>query len=476
MRKDGIEYKAFRHVALGSESYRIQWSLGILASLMVVLIIQNVAAAQIRLLYDQASIVAAAAAYEIFALRIVVKSLSREGDVPRSLWLINIVIDAGLPTLGLFILVENRLTQPHQALVAPAVFLYFIFIILSTLRLSPGLSLFTGLLSAVGYLAVCLLVHQRYPTSEEGPSFLPGAYFIYAALILTAGVTAAGVAGQIRTHVYKALREAELQRELDRVNQDLDLARSIQQGLLPSHSPSLNGFDVAGWNRPADETGGDYFDWQTLPDGRLAVSLGDATGHGIGPALVTASCRAYARASFLSGEADGWLTNLNRLLAEDLPQNRFVTFAVVLLDPESSYIEVLSAGHGPILCYRRATGAIENIEAQGIPLGMIAAATYGRGTELSLDAGDMLVLITDGFYEWENPEGEDFGLERLEAVIRQSCDCSSEEVISRLRSAVEGFCRGTKQNDDLTAVITKRTAKESNEIPSSNAQFRSATP
>jgi serine phosphatase RsbU (regulator of sigma subunit) len=330
------------------------------------------------------------------------------------------------------------------------------------------LSFSTGLLSALGYLAVSLLVHQRYPSSDSGPSFLPAIYFIYAALIFTGGIAAAGVAGEIRKHVNKALREAELQRELERVNHDLDIARSIQQGLLPSHSPSLSGFDVAGWNRPADETGGDYFDWQTLPDGRLAVSLGDATGHGIGPALVTASCRAYARASFLSGDSEGLLNNLNKLLADDLPQNRFVTFAVVFLDPANSRIEVLSAGHGPILCYRRATGEIETIDAHGIPLGMIAGATYGRATDLSLDAGDTLVLVTDGFYEWENPEGEEFGLERLEAVIRESRDFPSEEVISKLRLAVENFCKGTKQNDDLTAVIMKRTADSSNEMRNSS--------
>ena len=83
------------------------------------------------------------------------------------------------------------------------------------------------------------------------------------------------------------------------MNHDLDIARSIQQDLLPAQSPSLENFDVAGWNEPANQTGGDYFDWQTLPDGRLAISLGDATGHGIGPALVSALCRAYARASLV---------------------------------------------------------------------------------------------------------------------------------------------------------------------------------
>src|SRR5262249_15757367 len=161
----------------------------------------------------------------------------------------------------------------------------------------------------------------------------------------------------------------------------LDIARSIQQGLLPTHSPRLDEFDVAGWNQPADQTGGDYFDWQSLPDGQLAISLGDASGHGIGPALVSASCRAYAPASFLAdGKQDGLLDRLNFMLTEDLSSNRFITFVVVFLDPISSQIKVLSAGHGPIMVYRYVTDKIENLEAQGIPLGMLAGIKYGLAT------------------------------------------------------------------------------------------------
>lgn len=278
-------------------------------------------------------------------------------------------------------------------------------------------------------------------------------------MILTGGILAAVVAGRIRTHVAAALREAELKTKLDQVNHDLDIARSIQQDLLPAKSPTLENFDVAGWNEPANETGGDYFDWQSLPNGRLAISIGDATGHGIGPALVSALCRAYARASLVvDDEHHQVLERLNRLLAEDLSANRFVTFALILLDPATSEVEVLSAGHGPILWYKHATHELENLEAQGIPLGMIAGVSYEKALVRRLAPNDMIVLVTDGFYEWENPDGEEFGLRRLESVILQSHDCSAEEVISELRCSVEDFCKGTEQKDDLTAVVLKRTA------------------
>src|SRR4029453_5579696 len=170
------------------------------------------------------------------------------------------------------------------------------------------------------------------------------------------------------------------------------------------------------------------------PDGRVAISLADATGHGIGPALVSVSCRAYARASLLAdGKGDGVLGRLNSLLAEDLESNRFVTFAVIFLDPKKSSVQILSAGHGPILWYRHATDKMERLEAQGIPLGMLDGFVYESGNEGPLDEGDFLGLLTDGFFEWEDPEGEDFGIPGMKAVLRDSRDLPAKEMVEKLR-------------------------------------------
>jgi serine phosphatase RsbU (regulator of sigma subunit) len=114
------------------------------------------------------------------------------------------------------------------------------------------------------------------------------------------------------------------------------------------------------------------------------------------------------------------LERLNSLLAADLSSNRFVTFAALFLNPETSEVEVMSAGHGPILWHRHATDELETLEAQGIPLGMISGMTYENSGPKYLDSGDMIVVVTDGFYEWENPEGEEFGIARLEETIRQA--------------------------------------------------------
>lgn len=247
--------------------------------------------------------------------------------------------------------------------------------------------------------------------------------------------------------------------EKQRIQRDLNLARSIQQGLLPRSNPALAGFDVAGWNRPADETGGDFFDFLPLPDGRLAVAIADATGHGIGPALVMAEARALFRA--LVGGAAGLeraVNEMHRLLCLDLPENRFVTAFCGILEPASGEVEFLSAGQGPILQYEAATGAIRDLPAQGLPLAFFPEATYEGATRIMMAPGDLLVLLTDGFSEWARGDGEAFGEERVADVIRRLQAASADEMIAGLYAAVLDFSGGTRQADDLTAVIIKRIA------------------
>ena len=448
--------RAFERASLKSESYRVVALLCVLIAITVFAIVRGLATQNYVLLIGQIIVLAFVIAHESVMFQAIKTALRYEEGVAPERWVFNVLIESQLPTLALFLLLLAQWMTPHQVLVAPAIVLYFLFITLSTLRLRPGLTLMTGVLSALGYLFVTLYVHFRFGDSTNtGDRFPFPVYLVYAGLILAAAIIAAAVASQIRGYVNAALREAKLHSELERVNHDLDIARSIQRGLLPESPPELDHFEIAGWNQPADQTGGDYFDWQRLPDGQIAISIGDATGHGIGPALVSALCRAYARASFMV-DRDQVLERLNGLLANDLADDRFVTFAVVFLNPARSEVKVLSAGHGPILCYRRATNKLENFEAQGIPLGMIAGMPYEDSRLKCLKSGDMIVLVTDGFYEWQNPESEEFGLDRLRDTIQEARDCPANEVITRLYAAVKNFSRGTKQQDDLTAVVIKR--------------------
>jgi len=432
--------------------------LSVLGVVTLFVIARGVATGVYALLIGQVVVLGLVIAHEGVMLHAIRIALRDDHNVRPELWVLNVLVESQLPTFALFVLLLTGWMTPHQVLVAPAITLYFLFITLSTLRLRPSLTLVTGILSALGYLFVTFYVQLRFGDSAAAVNAFPFVVYVaYAVLIFIAGIVAAFVARQVRGYVRAALREAKLESELQQINHDLDIARSIQQDLLPTSAPQLDHFEIAGWNKPANQTGGDYFDWQVLPDGQLAISVGDATGHGIGPALVSALCRAYARASFLANEGhDQILERLNKLLADDLSDNRFVTFAVAFLNPKTSEVKVLSAGHGPILWYRRAANRLDDFEAQGIPLGMIPGMTYSDSKPNCLKAGDMIVLVTDGFYEWQDSQNKEFGLERLKDTIRQARDCSAQEVITRLYAAVKSFSNGTQQQDDLTAVVLKR--------------------
>ena len=460
MSADALQSKAFERASLKSESYRVITLLVVLAVLTVFVVARGIAVESYLLLLAQLAVLALVFAHEGVMLHAIRSALRDDEAVMPELWIFNVLIESQLPTVTLFVLLLSQSMTPYQVLVAPAIAIYFLFITLSTLRLRPSLTFITGLLSALGYLFVLFYVEFRYSTlvapAERFPTFV---YVVYAAVIFIAGIIAAAVARQIRGYVRAALREARLESELAQINHDLEIARSIQQDLMPTRQPELEHFEVAGWNQPASQTGGDYFDWQLLPDGQLAISVGDATGHGIGPALVSALCRAYARASFLAdNKQDQVLERLNSLLADDLSDDRFVTFAVIFLNPVTSEVKVLSAGHGPILWYRRKPDTLQNLEAQGIPLGMISGMRYEDSKLNCLEDGDMIVIVTDGFYEWRNPENEEFGLERLKETIRQGRDDSAKDVIEKLYDAVKKFSKGTKQEDDCTAIVLRRKA------------------
>lgn len=242
-----------------------------------------------------------------------------------------------------------------------------------------------------------------------------------------------------------------------RIERDLNIAREIQQGLLPKTPPDLPGFEIAGWNRSADETGGDCFDWLRLPGGLLAISIGDATGHGIGPALVAAEARALLRGTLMqSRDLARVVPQINDLLGEDLREGTFVTAFIGLLDPEASLVDYVSAGHGPLLVYGGADDTFTEIPTHGLPLGLMPEMEYDPPTRVPLAPGDMLLLFTDGFFEWSRPDGEQFGTDRLTDVVRRHRDLPAAEIIRLVYAAVVEFSEGTKQADDCTAVLVKR--------------------
>lgn len=245
-----------------------------------------------------------------------------------------------------------------------------------------------------------------------------------------------------------------------RIEHQLEIAKSIQEGLLPDQMPTLKNFDIVGWCKPADQTGGDYFDWIEFPDHRVMLTIGDVTGHGIGPALVTASARAYARATFNTTEAlEATVARLNDLLHRDLKGERFVTLIACLLDPELRTMKLIAAGHGPIVYYSKKRDTVTVREdTHGVPLGAFENFQYDAPTQLKFDVDDVLVLVSDGFYDWMDPNSEPFGTPRLVQSVLKSCREEPTRIIERLRADISAFNGGRGQHDDTTALVIRCTA------------------
>ncbi len=249
--------------------------------------------------------------------------------------------------------------------------------------------------------------------------------------------------------------------EKQKMERAMQIARDIQRGLLPGKPPEIPGYEVAGLSDPADETGGDTFDFIPLPNGQWAFVVADATGHGIGPALVIAETRAMLRACAHHSKADATsvtqiLNTVNHLLAHDLGGGNFVTCFMGIFDPASGEMTYASAGHGPMIFYRRSEDRFFEVAATFIPLGVLEDADYEETKTFKFEPGDLAVVTTDGFFEAFDPAGEMFGVERMLDHIRADRDLSCSEIINRLHNAVNAFSAGLDQADDLTAIAIKR--------------------
>ena len=185
--------------------------------------------------------------------------------------------------------------------------------------------------------------------------------------------------------------------------------------------------------------------------------LGDATGHGVGPALVSAETRALMRSTAsLTGNMSEIIQLVNRLLAQDLPGNRFTTAFLGILDTVGHNLVYASAGQGPILFYDSQKNQVDLLEVTGIPLGIMADFEYDVVAPRPLRSGDIIALLTDGFYEWANPAGELFGADRASQIVLANASLPAGKILEAVHSEVRKFVQGTRQTDDLTAIIIKR--------------------
>jgi serine phosphatase RsbU (regulator of sigma subunit) len=244
--------------------------------------------------------------------------------------------------------------------------------------------------------------------------------------------------------------------EKERIEQELAVAASIQQQIIPKELPKIKGYDLAGINIPSKEVGGDYFDCLDAGKGKTALIIADVAGKGISAALLvnTLSAALFSYIEFnlpLTDLAD----KLNKLIYKSSPSDKYITFFITVLNHESGELDILNAGHNPILLLR-SDSTLETLDAGGVGLGMFDFGIPFTGQRLMLNPGDKLFLYTDGIPEAMNENEEEYSDEKMIAFFKKNAALSSEEFINLLVKDVKEYTGRAEQSDDITALLLKR--------------------
>jgi len=251
-------------------------------------------------------------------------------------------------------------------------------------------------------------------------------------------------------------KRIEEEQAMVRMQEELRLARDIQENLLPKRLPEFPGYEIAAGAEPARSVGGDYYDFIPVDESRCAVCLADITGKGMPAALLMANLQATIRGQTLldAGPAE-CLTRSNTLLYRSTRVDRFATCVYGLLDTEEHRFLYSNAGHDHPLLFRR--GDCQRLAAGGLVLGIREEAAYEEAS-VNLDPGDLLVFYSDGITEIFDPDGGEFGEAGLIAAIERQGASTAGTILTAVLEEARGHARGEAQGDDMTLVVIRRVA------------------
>ena len=250
------------------------------------------------------------------------------------------------------------------------------------------------------------------------------------------------------------------QNELNNFKSSLAQASRVQQKLMPKADPQVDGFDIAGCSIWCDETGGDYYDFlYPAVNGhqRISIVVGDVTDHGIPSALLMTTARAFLRERVQTtpSECTAIISDVNKRLVPDVDElNLFMTMFYGEIDIREKIIRWVKAGHEPAILYSPESDSYELLAGEGLPLGVMEEAVY-RESEKEIHSGQIILILTDGIKESENPSGEMYGGERLLEVLRNTADKSAREIIEKVFESLNKFRQPLKADDDETLVVIK---------------------
>jgi len=248
--------------------------------------------------------------------------------------------------------------------------------------------------------------------------------------------------------------------EREHMRRHLNLAKEVQQALLPATVPIVKGLDIAARSIYCDETGGDYYDFfgtDEADPAQVSVVVGDVSGHGVASALLMATVRAFLRqrATF-AGSLDEIVSDVNRLLIRDLGDSgRFMTLFYLTIDGQHRWLNWVRAGHDPAIFYDPLSDTFEELRGSGMVLGIAGGHAYEQSRKDNLAEGQIIVLGTDGIWEARNSAGEMFGKDALCRIIRQYADVDANGLLTACLYALEKFQGGARPEDDVTLIVIK---------------------
>jgi serine phosphatase RsbU (regulator of sigma subunit) len=322
---------------------------------------------------------------------------------------------------------------------------------LSWRNLSVGLAVIA--LACIGIVPISHRMTQHVSSLSEGVRQLAGGDF-KARVPVRSRDEFGTLAASFNKMAEDLERHQALVVEQERLRRELELSRLIQTEMLPRTSLRLGAAEIGGLSIPAREVGGDFFNYFALPDGRLALLVGDVSGKGVSAALLMANVQATLRARLpletdLARLADG----LDREIDQNTPTSVYVTLFLGILELEQSRLRYVNAGHNPQFLLRQ-RGGTERLSSTGMPIALYAGQGYQESV-VDVAAGDLLFFYTDGLDETENERGEMFGAERLETLLVGEHEHRIETVLERVDSAVRSFRGRAEPFDDATMMALR---------------------
>jgi serine phosphatase RsbU (regulator of sigma subunit) len=259
----------------------------------------------------------------------------------------------------------------------------------------------------------------------------------------------------LMTSKLKMARDLEIESRI--MQEQLDLAKEIQEGLNPSAFYDMDGIQIKGFTRAAKGVGGDYFDYVNIDDNRVGALLSDVSGKGVPASLVMVMIRTVFVTQISSGDVDcaSVVRAINDSLSADFAIDKFATLFFMIYDRSREELSFTNAGHGPLFCFRKAKNACSITNLEGVPIGIMDEAEY-RQARIKINPGDIVVLYSDGVTEMRNEQKEEYGRLRLQNLVIANNELSADKLVEMIVSDVDGFRGKAAPHDDMTTLVLKR--------------------